>query len=372
MKKIRVHRVLALGAIVLAGCLLTRVDTPLPARRGGHVSMAAGDLDGDGLADLVVGHLPGGPISKSATATALISLGDGAFRPEPTPFREALVRAVVLADWNRDARLDLALQRRDADGLGPVVTFLGRGDGTFDGPIDEIDLVTGSALAAGDLSGDGLADLVYSDGDTQRLLVALGRGDGTFDTPAGYRGHHAHDLALGDLDGDGALDVAIARSGEVRTLINAGGGRLRPIAAAHPAGRGARAISLFDMDGDRVLDAITADADDDTVSVLLGRGDGTFGRRTAYPAGARPVELAVGYLDLGRAPDVVTANADGDSVSVLFGRGRGLLGARALEIPVGEEPVQVALVDVTGDGALEIVTANRTAATVTALLGPGR
>jgi hypothetical protein len=75
-----------------------------------------------------------------------------------------------------------------------------------------------------------------------------------------------------------------------------------------------------DFDGDGNLDLVAANKNDQTVSILLGDGAGSFGAATAYASGGSGVHVAVGDFNEDGDPDVVTANSDGN-VSILLGDG---------------------------------------------------
>lgn len=367
---IKVHHLAAIGAVVFAGCLVSRVDTQLPGRTPhSAMPMAVGDLNGDGLVDLVVGHkFPTGQAEQRPAATALISRGDGTFTSKPTPFSEASARGALLEDFDGDGKLDMALLRRDADGLGPVVVHRGRGDGTFGQIMDSVELVTPGGLGVGDMDGDGAADLVISDGDTHRIIVARGNGDGTFDEGSSCAGTWGRDLAIGDVNGDGALDVAVLRD-QVEILLNDGDGGLEKSGAV-AVGPQPKALALADLDKDGKLDIAVVDGDDDAVQVLRGNGRGTFRATRSYAVGAAPADVAAGDVDGDGYADLISANADGDSVTVLFGRGSAGFRSSPLVLTVGAGPGGVALADVTGDGWPEVVTANQEAGSVTVLLNP--
>ena len=82
---------------------------------------------------------------------------------------------------------------------------------------------------------------------------------------------------------------------------------------------------------------MTANQADDTVTVLLGNGDGTFQPPVAYATDEDPHSVAVADLDLDGVADVVTANRFGDNVSVLLGIGDGTFQGR-VDYDVGDSP----------------------------------
>ena len=80
------------------------------------------------------------------------------------------------------------------------------------------------------------------------------------------------------------------------------------------------AIAVADLNGDGQPDLVVANANANTVSVLLATGTGSFGPRTDFATGAYPNAIAVADLNGDGHPDLVVANAGGtDTVSVLLG-----------------------------------------------------
>jgi hypothetical protein len=127
------------------------------------------------------------------------------------------------------------------------------------------------------------------------------------------------------------------------------------------------AVTTADL-GNGKLDIITTNANDNTISVRLGNGDGTFGPATTYAVGSGPDAIAVGDVNGDGKPDIVTANAGSNTVSVLLGNGDGTLQA-ARNYAVGSQPVSVAIGNF--DGHLDIVTANAGDFSVSLLPGNG-
>jgi hypothetical protein len=76
-----------------------------------------------------------------------------------------------------------------------------------------------------------------------------------------------------------------------------------------------------DVSGDAKLDLVTVNAFDQSVSVLLGTGDGTFAAKVDYPTGLYPESVAVGDVNADGRLDLVVANSGSGTVSVLLGKG---------------------------------------------------
>src|SRR5260370_1139640 len=103
-------------------------------------------------------------------------------------------------------------------------------------------------------------------------------------------------IAVGDFNGDGALDLAIANGiplNQVTILLGKGDGTFR-VGGSFPTGADPRSVLVADFDGDGKLDVATANAnrasnlDFGHLSILMGNGDGTFRAPVIYAAGVRP------------------------------------------------------------------------------------
>ncbi|MCA9286656.1 MAG: VCBS repeat-containing protein, partial [Phycisphaerales bacterium] len=127
-----------------------------------------------------------------------------------------------------------------------------------------------------------------------------------------------------------------------------------------------------DFNGDSRLDLVVANHEvgQDTISVLINNGDGTFAAAVNYPVLGRPYWLGTGDLDGDLDADVVVSNYFGHTVSVLLNDGSGALGA-ATDYPVGFFPTILALARLDGDDSLDIAVASAADATVAVLLNNG-
>jgi len=193
----------------------------------------------------------------------------------------------------------------------------------------------------------GFVQLLYNDGN------------GRFDLPNSYdTGSVPSDVQTADLNGDGHADVVFINSadGTLGVMLGNGDGTLQPVqtytlgANAHP-----QRLVLADVNGDGKLDAITANNGDDTVSVLLGNGNGTFQPAINVPAGANPVDVAVADMDQDGKMDLVVANAVVDTVSILRGNGSGGFAA-PVAYPASSAINALAVADLNGDGFPDVVT----------------
>jgi uncharacterized protein (TIGR03437 family) len=175
-------------------------------------SLVIGDFNDDGRPDLAVAN-------QSAQNVAIfIGKGDGTFSagnaiPVSVPAPSAGVSqpalgptVLVAADFNGDGVLDLAATLGNASNSGGgIAVLLGKGDGTFQSPA--IDPEVALALAAADINGDKIPDLVATD-QSLGTVVRLGNGDGTFQAATPIVTSSSQRLAIADFNGDGKPDVA--------------------------------------------------------------------------------------------------------------------------------------------------------------------
>ena len=180
-------------------------------------------------------------------------------------------------------------------------------------------------------------------------------------------------VAVADLNGDGIPDLVAANtlSNDVSVLLGRGEGTFAP-EQRFPVGTttAPSAVAVADLNHDGLPDLVTTNANSNDVSVLLGHGDGTFAAPQRVTVGIFPQSVAVADLNHDGLPDLVTANAGSNDVSVLLGRGDGTFTAPR-RFTVGTNPVSVAIGDLNGDLIPDLVTADPVFSAVTVLLGLG-
>jgi hypothetical protein len=190
---------------------------------GVPLAAALGDFDGDGREDLFVNTAAE---DGSGQGSVLLGNGNGTFGAAKTFFSSTL-------GWDgnglgpAEVQLPLAVSDLNGDGRQDLVVwhsvFLGNGDGTFTA---EPSLgVDPTALAIGDVNGDGIPDVAALTDNFGMLVVLLGKGDGTFCTKLRF-GVDAFPraLAMGDVNGDGRPDLVTANpyANTISVLLNTG------------------------------------------------------------------------------------------------------------------------------------------------------
>ena len=335
---------------------------------GGLVEgIAVIDLNDDGHLDLAVTNFTSGGAIPNAVAV-LLGDGRGAFGA-PTRFDVGRgATRIVASDFNSDERADMAVVNAND---GTVSILLGDGQGGF---LPQTAFPAGGAtvgLALGDFNDDGKTDLVVTNFLADKVSVLIGEGDGSFSTPTAFpTGGQPLLVAVGDLDSDGELDIVVDEAVDqaVSILPGHGDGTFGPRTTI-PLGGGflGEGLAVSDLDGDGNADIVVVNANDDTVLVFSGHGDGSFDAPDAFQVGGFPVFVAVGDLNSDGRPDLAVGNAEDGTVSVLPGRGDGTFDSHTV-LAVGSEPIPVALGDFNGDGALDIAAGNLADQTVSVLI----
>ncbi len=270
---------------------------------------------------------------------------------------------VISADFNGDGIPDMVV----CNTTGYSV-FLGNGDGTFTLNNTYATAGTGANLCAvADLTGNGKLDIVATTNYNANFTnggvdVLLGNGDGTFNGPTSVNAGPIETLAIavGDVNRDGIPDLVITSNcqadtclnGNVSVLLGRGNGTFEaPIIVSDGAGP----VAVADVNGDGNLDIVFAGG------VLLGDGtdDGIFTPVSGGELLGGAVSIAIGDLNGDGKMDVVEAT-DENEVDVLLGNGDGTLEQFATykNKVAGAWPLGVTIADVNGDGLPDLVVAD--------------
>ncbi|MDX6644667.1 MAG: large repetitive protein, partial [Miltoncostaeaceae bacterium] len=365
------------GAAPAGGAPAYRPGATVVVEVPGQIAVA--DLDRDGRPDLALPTaIPGG-----RTLTVILRRGAGALsRPERyrLPFGAA---AIAAGDLVPGSGPDLAVA-----GPAAIAVLANRGDGTFDRPVryptgrhDPLANEVPGSLVMADLAGAGRPALLAWNRETGALWTFLHGRSGLRRIAAGrvaalpqiHPVVAGDEMAAGDLTGDGRADLALAAGTRLVVLAGDGRGHFRPrqALACDPdrIGFDAEAVRLADLNGDGRLDIVVVGA---AVTVALGRGDGRFGpcRVVVRLAGTTPGGLAVADLNGDGIPDLLVTDEAAGVVRLYAGRGDGSF-REAAAYPAGLAPNTLAALPAAGGEPPVVIVASNIASTVTALLPAG-
>lgn len=316
----------------------------------GHLRVA--DFNADGDLDLLA-------VGTSSAGTASVFLGDGhgAFAPKRELTVGQQVYQLAVGDINGDRAPDLVATSYP----GPALkVLLGSGDGTFAPGGDYLLREHIDAVAMVDLDGDQRFDVVALNWEGSStwydgwVSVLLGNADGSLTRSTDHRlDIYCYDLAIGDVNNDGAADVLAAGEPSFEVLFGDGHGGFRSSLTADGGGR----LTLGDLDDDGNLDAVALNEDvlPTIASTMRGNGDGSFTSGTSVSFGINALPV-LGDFDGDGNADMVGITSDQRNVTVLSGKGDGTF-VDAVSIPDEDCPQTAALGDVNRDGNLDLLSA---------------
>jgi uncharacterized repeat protein (TIGR03803 family) len=283
--------------------------------------IAVGDFNGDGKLDVATAN------QVDNTVSILLGNGDGTFQTAIAYATGSSPETVMAADFNGDGKLDLAVA--NSMGGNSVSILLGNGDGTFQPHMEFATGVDPRQAVTGDFNGDGKLDLAttnYDSGNGNTVSILLGNGDGTFQPHVDYGvGSGPFGITVADFNGDGKLDLAVTDGGPcclvaglVSILMGKGDGTFQEAHSYASGGTSPTRITAADFNGDGKVDLAVTDINASLVTILLGSGDGKFSHPGAFATGTRPVGLLAADFNGDGRMDLAVAASQADTVSVLL------------------------------------------------------
>jgi hypothetical protein len=323
----------------------------------GRTRMA--DLNGDGIRDLVIVHVNTGVVSVYLGEGGAVFHLKGEFSPGQ------FVYSLSIGDFTGDSRPDLAIA------IGGVRLMEGLGDGTFGAVRLFYAGTTPWTSAAGDLNGDGVADLVVGNFMAGTVSVLLADGVGGLRAPVACNaGSLPVDVELHDLDLDGRLDIAVADyGGGVSILLGDGNGSFAE-AQHYPSARLPLGLAVGDLNGDHLPDIVTAANGSDSVSVLTGTGVGTFEPAPGFHPGHGGTALAIRDFNADGRADLAMSFIGGILIfpgDGTAGFGQGIVTAAGIGGDLGVA-IDGSAIDLNEDGAADLVLPDRLTDRITVLL----
>jgi len=336
------------------------------------------DLNGDGIPDLV-------DLSSGSVAVTLHSASGGVqsvkrYPAGPNPYFG------LAADFNGDGKPDLLISNNgNSPGSGSGVSILiNNGDGTFQAAKNTT--INGSpwAIAAGDFNGDGKMDVAVTDQTLAVVWILLGNADGTLQnpvslpvgTPVVYDNLQPSIIAA-DFNNDGIIDLAMLNTDPetISVLLGNGNGTFKT-AVLSPVGSVVNSgaigyVAFADLNHDGNLDLAVAYKGSNSIAILLGSGNGTFRPAKSYVTGNFPTSLGILPLNDGTFA-FFTIDALTSSSVLEFAPGDGTLDAPPL-YPVPQNHnlsglTSIGAADLNGDQIPDVIAYNAQGGAVSVLL----
>ena len=325
------------------------------------IAIAAADANGDTKRDLFVANLNSNNVTVLLSTQGWKSGSNIATAVGPN--------ALTVGDFNGDTYLDLAVACNNASNEDLSV-LRGAGNGGF--PVLD-KFATGRAptgIVAYDFDGDKKLDAALSVRGTSQLAVlpnnsaapnvsfGAAKTFATADQPTA--------LVLADLNADTFPDLVTASYSAGTVNVHLRQGTSWSASMATTATGTPIALVAGEFTGDSKLDVVAASFDGDQVSLLKGKGDGTFETAVTFPTAKKPRGLAAADIDKDGKLDLIIANSGSDTVSVWLGKNNGTF-EPTQDFRVGSQPFAITAADLDGDGKTDIATANYNENAVTIL-----
>jgi len=346
----------------------------------GPTFIAAADVNCDHKPDLIVTQ------GIANTVAILLGNGDGTFQSPQTFATGGYPIWADIGDFNGDGKPDLAIANYESDSAS---ILLGNGDGTFRPHWDLQMAPTPDSVVVGDFNGDGYLDVAVANATGQLVgivTVGLGNGDGTLRIgKKSAVGPLPQSIRTGDFNNDGKLDLVVANLqtgvNTVSVILGNGDGTFQDD-REFPTANTPYRVTVADFNRDGKLDVAVASPSTlgSYISVLLGNGDGTLNSHVDYATGGdtdwiMPIDSnRDGYPDLAVVyTDCVFGSCSGPGtgdVSILIGDGLGAFSPRH-DIAIDRYPYSAVVADLNGDGILDVITTNASSDNLSVLLGRG-
>ena len=221
------------------------------------------------------------------------------------------------------------------------------------------------SIVSGDFNKDGHLDLAISNYNGNIVSIFLGIGNGSFQSYTinfASNGNNPYELVTRDFNNDGSLDLALCNEGSntVSVLLGLGNGSFRVPATTFPSGGSLpSSITAADLNADGKIDLVVTNTGSDNIAVFLGKGNGTFQwPGISYATGSLPSSITNGDFNDDGVIDLAVVSRNSDQLLIFFGLGNGTFSSNTTSYSTQPFPYAVRSADLNGDSKLDLVVAN--------------
>ena len=365
----RTSSLCALGMVIAAGPVAANpceemVFDPLRSVVVGArpTDLSAGDLNGDGLVDLVTAN------RNQGTLTLLIASGTFGAYEVRTIASASGCQGVEIADINADGHMDIVATHRNTDDIG---VHIGIGGGEFQSPVFYPAGDNPREVIVIDLDLDGHLDLLTPNTFSDDIAVLYGLGDGTFGAAQRFSAGNAPvSIAIGDLDQDADLDIVVANLlDDVATVLLRDGGGSYTHASTLAVGQDPVTVRIADTDQDGRNDILVGCSVADDVYIFAGDGTGQFSLQDQVPVGNAD-DIVLRDLNGDGRDDLISVSAFLGDLTILYASEDGF--EPLVTLVMSDDVSALVVEDLDGDGVLDLGAATPSLNRVDLIRGAGQ
>jgi predicted nucleotidyltransferase len=338
-------------------------------------SVAVGDFNNDTWLDIVVAN------NGTQNIGVLLGNGNGSFRMPITYSTgyDSLPYCVAVGDFNNDNKLDIAVANYGTNNVG---IFLGDGNGTFGSQITFLTSLRSGpySITVADVDNDDQLDIIVANYHANTVDIFLGQKNGILGIPNTYflgSGFNPCSVAMGYFNKDNLLDIVVSNNGtnSISVLLGIEDGTFT-LSTIHSIGDGSSPIGLAtgDFDNDQQSDVVVANSGTNNIVILTGYNAISLENPPAYSTGdgSLPWQVAINDFNNDNRMDIAVVDYGTNSIGILLGYGNGNFGKQiSFYTGDGSRPRGFAIVDVNNDSFLDIVVVNFNVGYGSVLLGYG-
>ena len=291
--------------------------------------IAIADFNKDNNLDLAVAN------NETKHLSVLLGNGKGEFNFSPySPFRLRVkphTHSVATGDFNNDGNLDLLTE---SWGVDSVIVIFGNGQGNFIAPkYLKVGKRPYQRVRASDLNHDKFADIITTNLEGNNCSILLCDGKGNFTDAKGSPfscGNAPFGIAAGDINGDGNADIAIVDAPTITAeskgkdglfiLLGDGKGNFSTLKGSPFAtGKSPSRLAIGDLDGNGISDIAVANYNDHSISIFFMNKNGVRSSKNIQ-VGKRPDGIAIGDLNGDGKGDIIVGNFDDNTINILLSK----------------------------------------------------